>query len=108
MSPLVTKLPWSSDQGYLNQESLVSVCLPKWGVYAPSAKLSPNAPSTSAVPPQQKARQSVDFMVEHLLAPRLSKAGSVAPRLKPFTAMKRAKRELNELLLFAGLGYWRT
>jgi hypothetical protein len=30
---LVTKLPWSSDQGYLNQESLVSVCLPKWGVY---------------------------------------------------------------------------
>ena len=33
MSPLVTKLPWSSDQGYFNQESLVSVCLPKWGVY---------------------------------------------------------------------------
>jgi hypothetical protein len=33
MSPLVTKLPWSSGQGYLNQESLVSVCLSKWGVY---------------------------------------------------------------------------
>lgn len=34
MSPLVIKLPWSSDRGHLNLESLVSVCLPKWGVYA--------------------------------------------------------------------------
>ena len=29
LSPLVTKLPWSSGQGYLNHESL-------WDVYAPS------------------------------------------------------------------------
>jgi hypothetical protein len=29
----------------------------------------------------------------------LKKDGSVVPRLKPSTAMKRAKRELNELLL---------
>jgi hypothetical protein len=34
------------------------------------------------------------FMVEPQLAQRPNKADSVVPRLKPFTAMKRAKREL--------------
>jgi hypothetical protein len=56
-----------------------------------NVKLSQNAPSSSAVPPPQKARQSADFTGEHQQAPRHPMADSVAPKLKPFTAMKRAK-----------------
>ena len=42
MSPLVIQLPWSSAQGYLILEFLVSVCLPKWGVYVSMFKLTNN------------------------------------------------------------------
>jgi hypothetical protein len=45
----------------------------------------------------QRERASAVFMAAHQLAPRQSKAGSVAQRLKLFTAMKRAKRETNGL-----------
>ena len=44
---------------------------------------------------------SAEHMEGHQLVPRHLKADSVAPRLKPFTAMKHAKRELNGLRLCA-------
>jgi hypothetical protein len=48
MSPMVTKLPRSSGQGYLILESLVSVCLPKWGVYAPKVQERFEVPTSGA------------------------------------------------------------
>jgi hypothetical protein len=73
-----------------------------------NVKLSQNAPSSSAVPLPQKERQSAASMEAHQLDLELSKADNVAPRLKPSTAMKRAKRDLIGLLLCVGLGRWRT
>jgi len=72
-----------------------------------NVKLSPNAQSCSAVPLPQKERQSADSMVVLQLAPRHQKAESVVPRLKPFTAMKRAKRDLIGQKLCVGSGRWR-
>jgi hypothetical protein len=46
----------------------------------------------NAAPLPQKGRPSAASTAEHQLAQRLIKAESVAPRLKPFMAMKRAKR----------------
>jgi hypothetical protein len=66
---------------------------------ASNVKPSPSVQSNSAAPLPQKVRPSADSMVEPQLALRLNKADSVAPRLKPFTATKLAKRELNELML---------
>jgi hypothetical protein len=44
-------------------------------------------------------------MAELQLALKQNKADSVALKLKPSTAMKRAKRELNGLRLCVGLEY---
>jgi len=56
----------------------------------------------------QRGRPNADFMGELQRALRLNKADSAAPRLKPFTAMKRAKREPNALKLCVGYGYSKT
>jgi hypothetical protein len=63
---------------------------------------------SNAVPPLEKAKPNADFMVEPQLAPRLSKADSFVPKLKPFMAMKRAKPAPNALRVCVGLGCWRT
>jgi hypothetical protein len=57
---------------------------------------------SSAEPLPQREKPSAGFMVEHQLAPELSKADSVAPTPKPFTAMKRAKCEPNGLKVCVG------
>jgi hypothetical protein len=49
----------------------------------------------------QREIQNAEFMAEPQLDLRRLKADSVAPRLKPSTAMKRAKSEQNGLRLCA-------
>jgi hypothetical protein len=57
---------------------------------------------SSAVHLQQKVKANAGSTEEHQLVPRQIKADSVAARLKPFTATKRAEREPNELRACVG------
>ena len=61
-----------------------------------SAAPSQSAPGSNAEHLPQKARLSAVFTVEPQLAQRLSKVDNVAQKLKPLTAMKRAKRGLSD------------
>jgi hypothetical protein len=47
-------------------------------------------------------------MAEHQLGPKQNKADSDAQKPKRYMALKRAKRELNELMLCAGFASLKT
>jgi hypothetical protein len=57
-----------------------------------SVKQNQNAPKNSAEHQPQKTRPNADFMVEHQQAPEQSNANNAAPRSRPTTAEKHAKR----------------
>lgn len=63
---------------------------------APSVRPSQKELASNAVPLPQRVSPSAVSMVEPQLAQELSTVDNVAPTLKPFMALKRAKRELNE------------
>jgi len=67
-----------------------------------NATQSRKEPVSNAEHLPQKERVSAGFMVGLLLGQRQNKADSVASRLKPSTAMKRAKREPNGQMVCVG------
>jgi len=68
------------------------------------AKPSLNAPSSSVLRQHQKERQSADSTEGHLQALEQNEADSVAQRLRPSMALKRAKREPNGHWACVGFG----
>jgi len=64
--------------------------------------LAQSVPRCNAEPLPLRVKPSAVFMAEFQLAQKQSKADNDAPTLKPFTAMKRAKREPNGLKVCVG------
>ena len=67
-----------------------------------NATRSQSAQSCNAERPLQREKPSAAFMAGHQLGPKQNKADSDVQKLKRYMALKRAKRELNELMLCAG------